>query len=192
MSDFDWRSVAQSVAPLIATALGGPLAGMAATVIGRVVLGRGDTDPTTVEEAQAAVAACATPDDLVRLREAEAVLRQMEIDQNIKFAELTVQDRADARERETKTGDRTTSWLAKIVLGYFASVSILILLGVYMVLTGDLAITSDTREVALFVVGMVNGIYTSAVAAVMMILSYYFGTTLSSSSKNETISRLSK
>lgn len=47
----DWREVVASVAPGLATALGGPLAGVAVKVIADKVLGRPDASQQEVEEA---------------------------------------------------------------------------------------------------------------------------------------------
>ncbi len=42
MADFDWKQVIKSIAPVLGTALGGPLAGTAIKVLGDAIIG-GDT-----------------------------------------------------------------------------------------------------------------------------------------------------
>jgi hypothetical protein len=99
MADSDWRTTLQAVAPLVATAIGGPLAGVAATVVGRTLLGRGEDMPTTVAEAQEAITrAVATPEGLAKLREAEAKLQELSNQLAIRLEEISASDRAGARD----------------------------------------------------------------------------------------------
>lgn len=98
MGDPDWKAALQAVAPAIATALGGPLAGLAATVVGRTLLGREQEATTTMQEAQEAVArAVATPEGLARLKEAEAKLLELSSQLTIRLEEVSAGDRASAR-----------------------------------------------------------------------------------------------
>ncbi|MFO0253092.1 MAG: 3TM-type holin [Betaproteobacteria bacterium] len=91
MADFDWKSLVATVAPTLATALGGPLAGMATKAIATAVLGRDEA--TEAELAQAL--AGATPDQLLALKKADAdfAVRMKELDLDLE--KLAGQNAAD-------------------------------------------------------------------------------------------------
>ena len=190
MNTPDWRDVALSAAPLVATALGGPLAGLAATVVGRYVLGKGEEEVTSIAEAQQAIVqASGSPEALMRLKEAEMALRQMELQQEIRFEEIAAGDRADARQRDLKANDGANTWIAKSVLTYFAATSLLILMGVYAVMTGNIVVTEGNREVLLYVVALVSTIANTGITGLMLVLNYHFGSSGGSKQKEQIIDR---
>lgn len=89
-----WKETLSVVAPTLATALGGPLAGTAANFIAKKLLGK---DTATNEEIQGLIVG-ATPEQL-------ADLKSLELDFKVKMKELGVEvkrldnkDRADARD----------------------------------------------------------------------------------------------
>lgn len=109
------RAVADA-APQLARALGGPLAGAAASAISRAVLGRDGADNASLEAALAA----ATPEQLLALRRADnefqAALRAAQVE----TARLDANDRAGARARQQAMDDWTPSALgAVIIIGFF-------------------------------------------------------------------------
>ena len=63
----DWGGVLGAIAPTIATALGGPLAGAAVGILSKALLGRDDG----TEEELAPLVASASPDILLKIKEAE-------------------------------------------------------------------------------------------------------------------------
>lgn len=65
MPDFDWKNAVATVAPAIATAIGGPAAGLAISALGRVLLGKSDA---TEDEVAAAVNAGLNGDQLLALK----------------------------------------------------------------------------------------------------------------------------
>ena len=75
----DWKSIVKSVAPILGTALGGPLAGTAIKVLGETILGDGEATETQVQEA---LLKGLNPDALVKLKEADQAfaVRMKELD----------------------------------------------------------------------------------------------------------------
>ena len=64
---FDWKALVKTVAPVLGTALGGPLAGAATAAITKAVLG---SDTATEKDIEAALAT-ASPEILLKLKEAD-------------------------------------------------------------------------------------------------------------------------
>lgn len=167
--DFDWKSVVKAAAPTIASALGGPLAGMAVTAIGSAL----GLDKATEQTISARLAG-ATPDDLLKVKQAEAdfaaKMQQMQIDV---FA-LEVKDRESARSL-TVGGARTPSVLSwMVIVGTFS-------------LYGWLVIHGNPADLDDVILGRLLGTLDTAFGVV---LAYWLGTSFSSKSKDETISKM--
>ena len=166
----DWRKIVGAVAPTLATALGGPLAGMAVSAVSDALLGK----PNGTEGEITAALQAGGGEALARLREAERAfaVRMRELD--IDVEKLHQLDRASARERERNTGDKATPRaLAAIIVGGF-------LLTVWYVLSGQVEGLKD--PVAAGLIGTLIG-YVSAKAD--QVVSYYFGSSAGSAAKNE-------
>ena len=122
----DWKAIVGSVAPALATALGGPLAGMAVQAIGSAI-GLGDS---ATEDQVATALTSAKPEMLVELKRvnSEFAAKMKELD--VKLEELVVKDRDSARNMQIQTRSRTPS-----VLSYFV---VLATIGIYsFLLSGD-------------------------------------------------------
>jgi hypothetical protein len=173
---FDWKSVVGTVAPTIATALGGPLAGLAFKAIGGVFgLGEGATEADV-----AAKLAGATPDDLLRLKEADQKfaieMRRLDVD----LERIAAGDRDSARQMQRETRSWAVPALASVVVSGFIASSIAVLGGWVEGLKDPL------------VAALVGSVLGNITAATMLVLNFYFGTTASSRTKDETIKSLSK
>lgn len=168
--DFDWKSVVRAAAPTLATALGGPLAGMAVKAIGDAL----GLDAAT-EATLSARLAGASPEDLAKMKQAEldfaAKMAQMRIDV---FA-LEVRDRESARQL-TLGGVQTPAALSWIVI-----VGTLVMY-FYLIRFGN---PKDLDDVIL---GRLLGTLDTSFG---IVLAYWLGTSFSSKSKDETISQLS-
>ena len=163
-------NLVRTVAPSIATAVGGPLAGMATRAISDALLGK----PDGTEDELINAAAKATPDQLLALKKAEqdfAVrMRELEID----LQRIDAADRSSAREREVKTGDWTPKALAgAVTLGFFG------VLG-YMIAYG---LPTQGGEALLVMLGTLGTAWGG-------IVSYYFGSSAGSKEKSEAMSRM--
>lgn len=87
---FDWKGIVKTVAPTLATALGGPLAGNATKAIAELFLGKSDASQ---EELESAIAS-ATPEQLIKLKELDLQFQQLD-SENFK---TEISDRVSARE----------------------------------------------------------------------------------------------
>jgi hypothetical protein len=166
----DWSKIGgliASVAPTLATAVGGPLAGIAAKTVSNVLLGRPDGSP---QELEAAIQG-ATPDQLAQLRKVDAdfKIRMKELD--IDLEKLAVSDRSNARQRELETKDWTPKFLAFSILGgYFASLFWLLMKGM----------PTSGSESVIMMLGALSQTVTAVVA-------YYFGSSVGSRQKEQFI-----
>ena len=165
--DFDFKAVLRTVAPGIATALGGPLAGMAVAAIGNAL----GMDQPTQDKISAALAG-ATPDDMLKLKQADQAftlqMKKLEID----LAQLNEADLDSARKREAAVQDKTNRNLAYTIVGAFIALVIATLMGyarVDSVLAGTL-------------VGYLS-------AKCEQVLAYYFGSSRSSDRKTELLAQ---
>jgi translation elongation factor EF-1beta len=168
--------VLATVAPTIATAFGGPLAG---TAVGSVLsaLGLGaDTDAETLEKA----IKTATPEQLLALKKADQdfQIRMKELD--IEVIGKDAEDRNSARNRQVQMHDHAPEALATLIIaGFFGSV--------YAVFAGFVEGLKDPLTSTL--VGTLIG-YVSAKAD--QVVSYYFGSSKGSRDKDLTIGKLTK
>lgn len=172
MTALDWKQIVASVAPTLATMLGGPLAGMAVSAIGDKFLGKKDATPA---EVQAAVLA-ASPADLVKFKEIEADVTKALSDADVKLEAIAAGDTASARDREVKLQDWTPRVLAiVIILGWFGAQWLLFSHQVDPSAKDILASTDSKLGDAL-----------------MLVLYYYFGSSFSSHSKDRTIQKIAE
>jgi hypothetical protein len=90
--DLDWKSVVKTVAPGLATLLGGPLAGGAVTVLAEALLG-GSTGSRTGDEIaiQQKLAAGLTPEDRAKILQAEAEIKKEIIRAGIREKEIALE-----------------------------------------------------------------------------------------------------
>src|SRR5437879_6583749 len=116
---FDWKSLISSVAPTLATALGGPLAGMAVQAIGGA-LGLSDT----TEDKLSAALAGAKPDELLKLKQADQEFAEKMKSLDIDLAKLEVEDRTSARQLVIQGRARTPA-----VLSYFVVIMTALIYG---------------------------------------------------------------
>lgn len=160
---FDWKKVVGSVAPAFATALGGPLAGMATKAISSAVLGRDDGTEIDIIEA----IEIGGPDVLLKIKEAgnafDIKMKELDID----LEKVVAADRDSARKREVETKDNMPKVLAVMILTSFIAMVFAVLFG-WSTVEGALA-------------GTLIG-YISAKAE--QVVTYYFGSSAGSSKKN--------
>ena len=148
-------SLIASVAPTLATTVGGPLAGLAVKTISNVLLGRPDGSPQELETAVQS----ATPEQIAQLRKVDAdfKIRMKELD--IDLEKISVQDRGQAREMAMKTGNWTARILSFLIVGgFFACLAWMLFRGMPQ---------SGTEAIL-----MMLGALTNTVTAV---IAYYFG-----------------
>jgi len=166
-------NLVRTVAPSIATAVGGPLAGMATRAISEALLGKPDGTEDELIEAGKNV----TPEQLLALKQAEQdfVVRMRELD--VDLERISNQDRDSARNREIQLKDITPKVLAAIItLGYF---------GVLFWMLNHGLPNNGGSEAMLVMLGTLGTAWGGVVA-------YYFGSSAGSRDKNDTISKMMK
>lgn len=167
MNSQDWKNIISTVAPGIATALGGPLAGMAVSALATKILGKPNA---TQEEVQAAVLA-ASPDDLAKIKLAEIEFQKVLAENDITLEQIASSDRDSARKREIAVKDYTPMMLAiGITFGFFG------VLG-FMLVNGK---PLNGGDALLVMLGALGGAWGSVVA-------YYFGSSASSRQKTDAL-----
>jgi len=164
-------NLVRTVAPSIASAVGGPLAGMATKAISEALLGK----PDGSEEELLQAAAKATPEQLLALKKAEndfaIQMRELDID----LERIASEDRDSARNREIKTKDWTPKILAGgITVGYFGVL--------FYMLTHGLPTTGGS-EAMLVMLGTLGTAFGGVMA-------YYFGSSAGSKEKTEALNRM--
>lgn len=173
MAKFDWKKIVGTVAPTLATALGGPLAGIAVKTIATQVLGKPDA---TEGEVEAAVLG-ADPQTLLKLKEVEYEFKTTMVNAGIKLEEIAASDRANARDREVKTGDHWTPRIlaSLMIVGWFTIQWFLL----------KHVIPAEMREIIMRTLGTLD-------MALGLVLGYYFGSSASGKVKDETIAHIAK
>jgi hypothetical protein len=156
----------ENVAPTIATALGGPVAGMAVKALSTALLGHGDGS----EDDITAALSTATPDQIAAIKRADNDFKVQMKTLDIDLVKIAAEDRASARMMQTVVKSDLVPTLAVIVIAAFVVVTIGTLMG-YAKIESALA-------------GTLIG-YLSAKAE--LVLSFYFGSSAESESKNEMI-----
>ncbi|WOF72945.1 hypothetical protein QMT40_000569 [Parvibaculaceae bacterium PLY_AMNH_Bact1] len=166
----DWKQIVGAVAPGLATALGGPMAGVAVRGIASALLSSEDVKQADVEHAVLQ----ASPTDLRKLKQAELVFRQQMKELEIDLEALHAADRESARERQIETGDQMPAFIAFAALGGFFGILIA------MIFVNLPAGSEAPLNVMLGALG----------SLVVSIGNYYFGSSAGSSAKNQLIEHL--
>ncbi len=179
MADF-WSTLGDgvaAVAPTIASAFGGPLAGLAVTSLEKalgVASGASSQDPKGFEAKLAA--AMASPEQVLALKKADNEFRQFCLDNELKLVEADDADRASARERQATMRDWTPTVLALLVTaGFFGMLAVMAF--------RDLPITNKD---------MLNVMLGSLGAAWVAVVSYYFGSSAGSRDKDAALAAAAK
>ncbi len=166
------KGILTTIAPTVATAFGGPFAGMAT----QKLIGALGLAPDTSQDDVMKAVAMATPEQMLKIKEVE---QQFIVDcrkLDIEIMKLQAGDRDSARNREIQTQDSwTPRILAASVMGLY--------IGVQWYILGHI-IDAGMREVIMRSLGTLD-------AAVGLVLGYYFGSSIGSSQKNDHIAALS-
>lgn len=167
---FDWRSLVGTVAPTIATALGGPMAGMAVKGVASA-LGI-NPDGNDLEGQIEVRLESASHEDLLALKAADNdfKLRMRELD--IKEADLHFKDMADAR------ANHKDSWEPFVI---FCVMTVISASGFWFVV-GNISDLGDATK------GMLLPLFGAVVYKWLDCIAYFVGTTRSSARKTSLLS----
>lgn len=177
MSDF-WESakeILRVAAPVVGTALGGPLGGAAAKLIGERVFGNGGM--TEEEVAEQLAKGQLSPDQYSALKKAEYDFKRQLAENDIKIDEIAADDRKSARS--------LTSDLAKAGHGAsYASaiISLVVCGGFFFVLyhVMENSIPEGSREIALILLGSLGAGFTQ-------VLNFWLGSSKGSKDKTQAL-----
>jgi hypothetical protein len=166
----DWLNTLKTVAPTVAAAMGGPLAGEAVSALIGVVGGQDAEDVRkTIEGGRL------TTEQLGQLRQLELQFQEDERERRFKYAELAFKDRGSARQANVAGAtQRPLFWLSVVLLVLCLGTEITVLVR---------GLPQGTSEL---VVGRVLGLVD---AIAMTVLAYWYGTSSSSAVKTELMSK---
>lgn len=156
-----------SVAPSIATALGGPLAGMATKALSQALLGNEDGSEDDLQTALRA----ASPEQLTAVKKIDADFKVQMKSLDIDLEALAVDDRKSARDMQKEVKDWIPRALAiSVTLGYFGILAYVLVVGLPM----------NGSEVLLMLLGTLSAGWTG-------IMAFYFGSSSGSQKKDAMI-----
>lgn len=164
-----WKSIIGVIAPTLATALGGPLAGLAVEALGSVM---GMDQPTVAKVKDAFAQGALTGDQIAQLKAAEIALQVRMRELDISEQQLYAADRDSARKMQIAA---PSAWP-----GVLSAITTAAVLGVIAARMSGLALPEDSTTIQLI------GSLTTGWG---MCLAYWFGTTRSSSEKNALLAK---
>lgn len=160
----------KTIAPMIGTALGGPLGGAAAAFLADKL---GIESKTVEAVSEVLNSGRMTPEQITSVKMAEIEFEKFLKENAIKIEEVHAGDRADARKMASATQSTIPAALSLMVtLGYF---------GILIGMMTDVLNVADSQAL-LIMLGSLG-------TAWGMVMAFWFGTTKSSSEKNEIIAR---
>ena len=153
----DWL---KTIAPTIATALGGPFGGLAYEAVSKVLGISQDDAQKMLTDGKL------TADQIASVQQAEIALKAKAQELGLDFEQLAVQDRKSARDMQTNTHSFIPPALA-----------IMVTLGFFGILVGLMMETFKTSDALLLMLGSLGTAWTA-------IMSFYFGSSASSQAKD--------
>ena len=159
----DWL---KQIAPTVASALGGPLAGMAVSAISKAI----GVDESKVGDLISNNKL--TADQVAQIKIAEIELQKQAQELGLNFEKLAVDDRKSAREMQAATRSIVPPALAAIVTVGFFGILVMMLLGK----------VDSNNPAILMMLGSLGTAWTGIIA-------YYFGSSAGSQAKTDLLSK---
>lgn len=163
----NWIDTLKSLAPTVASALGGPLAGAAVTALGDMF---GISNPTKDKIGKLFADSQVTAEHLAEIRKLEMDYKNQEAERDFKFADLEFKDRDSARNMAIQTHAITPAALTWLIVA-------ITLMAEAALLFNQVPPGADP-----IIVGRVLG---TMDAALITVLSFWFGSNSSSARKTE-------
>ena len=155
------------VAPSIATALGGPLAGVAVRTLSNALFGHEDASEQQVSDALST----ATPDQLAAIKKIDADFKVQMKALDIDLERIAAGDRDSARQMQQNTKDSTPKILAYfITFGFFGALVWILVFG----------LPQTGLEVLLMMLGSLSTSWTGVVQ-------FYYGSSAGSKAKTDAL-----
>jgi hypothetical protein len=156
----------KQIAPTIATAMGGPLAGMAVSAISKAI----GVEPEKVGDMISNNKL--TAEQIAQVKIAEIELQKQAQELGLNFEKLSVEDRKSAREMQAATRSIVPPALAAIVTVGFFGIMVMMLLGQ----------VDSNNPAILMMLGSLGTAWTGIIA-------YYFGSSAGSQAKTDLLSK---
>jgi hypothetical protein len=156
----------KQIAPTVATALGGPLAGMAISAVSKAIGVNEDKVGDLIKDNKL------TAEQIAQVKVAEIELQKQAQELGLNFAKLEVDDRKSAREMQAATRSIVPPALAAIVTVGFFGILVMMLLGK----------VDSNNPAILMMLGSLGTAWTGIIA-------YYFGSSAGSQAKTDLLSK---
>ena len=160
----DWL---KQIAPTIATALGGPLAGLAVEAVSKAI----GIDPKDVTQTIAEGKLSA--DQIAQIKTAEIAMAARAQEMGLDFEKIAVDDRKSARQMQSTT----QSWIPGIM-------AIAVTLGFFGILIGLMTEHFKTSDALMLMLGSLGTAWTGIIA-------FYFGSSAGSQAKDQLLHKSS-
>jgi len=158
----DWL---KTVAPTIATALGGPLAGMAVSAVAKAI-------GVSPDEVQSVISSGKlTAEQVASIQLAELELKKQAQSMNLDFAKLMAEDKKSARDMQIAT----KSWIPALL-------AVFVTIGFFGILLGLMTEHFKTSDALMLMLGSLATAWTGVMA-------FYFGSSASSQAKTELLAK---
>jgi cation transporter-like permease len=155
----------KTLAPTIATALGGPLAGMAVSAVSKAI----GCDPDEVQDIISS--GKLTAEQVASIQLAELELKKQAQSMNLDFAKLIAEDKQSARDMQIAT----KSWIPALL-------AVFVTLGFFGILLGLMTEHFKTSDALMLMLGSLATAWTGVMA-------FYFGSSASSQAKTELLAK---
>lgn len=159
-----WKSLLKTLAPTLATALGGPMAGTATKFLANSLLGNEDAPQFEIEAALLG----ATPDQLAKIKELDNQFALEMAKLDIDVFNLEIEDRKDARALAKVNMWPQIVLSAIFILGYFGLV--------FTLFSGHIVIDDSIRDMSNILIGVLSGAFPA-------IMAFWFGSSHGSKQK---------
>jgi len=164
----DWKNTLEQLCPTVASALLGPMGGIAITALGSVL---GVSAPTQDKIADIITNAQLTPDHVAEIKKLELKYQNDEAERGFKYANLAFQNQDSARKANVEGGvQRDIFFLSLFLLSLSLGCEIFVLFYGY------------PKTIPEIIVGRILGLLDSVS---LMVLGYHYGTSASSVQKNQ-------
>jgi len=155
----------KTIAPTVATALGGPLAGMAVSAIAKAI----GCSPDEVQDVISS--GKLTAEQVASIQLAELELKKQAQSMNLDFAKLIAEDKQSARDMQIAT----KSWIPALL-------AVFVTLGFFGILLGLMTEHFKTSDALMLMLGSLATAWTGVMA-------FYFGSSASSQAKTELLAK---
>ena len=155
----------KTIAPTIATALGGPLAGMAVSAVAKAI----GCSPDEVQDVISS--GKLTSEQVASIQLAELELKKQAQSMNLDFAKLLAEDKKSARDMQIAT----KSWIPALL-------AVFVTLGFFGILLGLMTDHFKTSDALMLMLGSLATAWTGVMA-------FYFGSSASSQAKTELLAK---